>query len=125
MEVPGLGVELELQLPAYATATAMPDPSLVCDLHHSSWKCQILNPLREAKGRTCNFVVPSQICLRCAMTGTPFFFFCLMATPAAYGSSQAKGRTGAAAAGLHPSNSNAGSEPHLLPTLQLVAMLKP
>ena len=27
MEVPRLGVGLELQLPAYTTATAMPDPS--------------------------------------------------------------------------------------------------
>ena len=26
MEVPRLGVQLELQLPAYTTATAMPDP---------------------------------------------------------------------------------------------------
>ena len=26
MEVPRLGVELELQLPAFATATAIPDP---------------------------------------------------------------------------------------------------
>ena len=26
MEVPGLGVEAELQLPAYSTATAMRDP---------------------------------------------------------------------------------------------------
>ena len=33
MEVPGLGVELELQLLAYATAiTAMPDPSPVYNL---------------------------------------------------------------------------------------------
>jgi len=29
MEVPRLGVELELQLPAYATATATPDLSLI------------------------------------------------------------------------------------------------
>ena len=36
MEVPRLGVESELQLPAYATATAMPDLSYICDLHHSS-----------------------------------------------------------------------------------------
>ena len=35
MEVPRLGVESELQLPAYATATAMTDPSHICDLHHS------------------------------------------------------------------------------------------
>ena len=40
MEVPRLGVKLELQLPAYATA--MPDPSLVCDLHHSSQQQQML-----------------------------------------------------------------------------------
>ena len=36
MEVPRLGVNLELQLPAYARATATQDPSCVCDLHHSS-----------------------------------------------------------------------------------------
>ena len=48
MEVPRVGVESELQLPAYTTATAMPDPTHVCDLHHSSWQCQILNPLSKA-----------------------------------------------------------------------------
>ena len=36
MEVPRLGVELELQLPAYTTATATRDLSHVCELHHSS-----------------------------------------------------------------------------------------
>ena len=36
MEVPRLGGELELQLPAYTTATATQDPILICDLHHSS-----------------------------------------------------------------------------------------
>ena len=38
MEFPTLGVESELQLLAYSTATAMPDPSLICDLTtaHSS-----------------------------------------------------------------------------------------
>ena len=44
MEVPRLGVKSELQLLAYATATATPDPSLVCDLHHSSRQCWILSP---------------------------------------------------------------------------------
>ena len=39
------GAELELQLPAYTTATAMWDPSHVCDLQHSSQQRQILNPL--------------------------------------------------------------------------------
>ena len=47
MEVPRLGVELELQLPAYAAVT-MPDPSLACDQHHSSQQCHTLNPLRRA-----------------------------------------------------------------------------
>ena len=36
MGVPRLGVKLELQLPAYATATAKQDPSQVFHLHHSS-----------------------------------------------------------------------------------------
>ena len=42
-------------------------------------------------------------------------FFLFMATPAAYGSSQARTWIGAAAAGLHHSHTNAGSEAHLWP----------
>ena len=38
MEVPRLGVQSELQLPAYTRVTATPDPSHVHDLHHSSWQ---------------------------------------------------------------------------------------
>ena len=49
MEVPKLGVELELQLPADTTAVAMLDLSCVFDLHHSSWQHRILNPLSEAR----------------------------------------------------------------------------
>ena len=49
MEVPRLGVESELQLPAYATATAMQDLSHICDLYHSSWQRRIPNPLSEAR----------------------------------------------------------------------------
>ena len=52
MEVSRLGVELELQLPVYATATAMPDPNRVCDLYHSSRQHWIPNPLSEAGDRT-------------------------------------------------------------------------
>ena len=51
-EVPRLGVQLELQLPPYTTATATADLSHVCDLHHSLWQCQILNLLSEARDRT-------------------------------------------------------------------------
>ena len=50
VEVLRLGVEWELQLPAYTTATAMQDLSHICDLHHSSQRRQILNPLSEASG---------------------------------------------------------------------------
>ena len=35
MEVPRLGVKSELQPLAYDTATAMPDPSPICNLHHT------------------------------------------------------------------------------------------
>ena len=54
MEVPRLGVKSELQLPVYTTdtATAMRDPSHICDLHHSSCQHQILNPLSEARDQT-------------------------------------------------------------------------
>ena len=52
MEVPRLGVKLELQLPAYTTATATWDLSHVCDLHHTSQQCQILNPLSEVRDQT-------------------------------------------------------------------------
>ena len=33
----------------YSTATAMPYPSCICDLYHSSRQRRILNPLSEAK----------------------------------------------------------------------------
>ena len=52
MEVPRLGVESELQLPAYTIATAAQDPSCVCDLHRSSRQHKILNPLIEARDGT-------------------------------------------------------------------------
>ena len=49
MEVLRLGVQSELLLPAYTRAIAMPDPSSICDLHHSSQQCQILNQLSEVR----------------------------------------------------------------------------
>ena len=53
MEVFRLGVESELQLLAYTTATAMWDLSCICDLHHSLWQGQILNLLSKARDQTC------------------------------------------------------------------------
>ena len=80
MEVPRLGVESELLLPVYTTATATWDLSCVCKLYHSSRQHWILNPLSDTRERTPNLMVPSRICFRCATTATPkisfyFFFF--------------------------------------------------
>ena len=50
MEVSRLGVESELQLGAYATAT--PDLSWVCNLYRSLQQSWIFNPLSEARDRT-------------------------------------------------------------------------
>ena len=61
MEVPRVGDELELQLLAYTTATAKPDPSHICDLHYSSWQRQILNLLSKARDGTCILMDTSQI----------------------------------------------------------------
>ena len=51
MEVPRIGVESELQLLAYTTATATQDLSHVCNLHHSSWQRRMLNLLSGPKDR--------------------------------------------------------------------------
>ena len=56
--------------PAYARATATRDLSHICNLHHSSQQCWILNPLIEARDRTHNLMVPSRIHLHCTMMGT-------------------------------------------------------
>ena len=58
-----------------------------------------------------------------------FVFICLFvfsrAAPMACGGSQAKSLIGAVATGLRQSHSNAGSEPHLHPAPQLMAMPDP
>ena len=52
MEVPRLRIKSDLQLPAYATATATWVLSCIYNLHHSSQPCRILNPLSRARDRT-------------------------------------------------------------------------
>ena len=78
MEVPRLGVKSELQLPAYITATATWDPSLICDLHHCSQQHRIPNPLSEARDWIHILMDTSWICFLCATMGTPrmhLFFY--------------------------------------------------
>ena len=74
MEIPRLGVESELHLLAYSTATAVRDLSRDWDLYHSSWQCRITVPLSEARERTHNLMVISHICFRCATMETPKHF---------------------------------------------------
>ena len=69
MEVHRLGVELELQLPAYTTA--MWDASRICDLHHCSWQCLIFNPLSKGKDRNSVLMDTRQVHFHQAMTRTP------------------------------------------------------
>ena len=52
MLVPRLGAESELQLLAYATATATQHLNHICALCHSSQQHWILNPLSEARNQT-------------------------------------------------------------------------
>ena len=49
MEIPRLGVKLDLHLLAYTTATATQDLSCICNLYHSSQQHQIAHPLSEAR----------------------------------------------------------------------------
>ena len=51
VEIPRLGVEFELQLPAYTTAIATSDLSLTCNLY-SLWQCWIPTLLSKARDRT-------------------------------------------------------------------------
>ena len=78
MEVPRLGVESELQLPVYTTATTTPDLSYVCNLYHSSQQHWILNPLNGPRDRTWVLIDTSQVHCCWATMGTPMYllFYC-------------------------------------------------
>ena len=58
----------------------MSEPSLVCDLHHSSQQHQILNPLSKARDRTFDLMDASWVYFCWARTGTPFLSL-LMESP--------------------------------------------
>ena len=52
MEVPGLGVELKLQLPAHSTATAMTNPTLSVTYTEAPDNAGCFNPLSQARDPT-------------------------------------------------------------------------
>ena len=62
MEVPRLGVQSELQLPACATAAALWDSSRMGKLYRNSQQHQILNGFSEAGDGTHIFMDASQVC---------------------------------------------------------------
>ena len=64
MEVPSLGVKLELQLLAGS------EPR-ICELCYSSWQRQTLKPLSEARDQTSILTVTSQIHFHWTTMGTP------------------------------------------------------
>ena len=61
MEFPRRGSQIGATAASLHHSTAMQDPSHAYDLQHSSRQHWILNPLSEARDRTCNLMVPSQI----------------------------------------------------------------
>ena len=72
MEIPRLGVELELKLPAYTTATAIQGLSHVCNLHHRSQQCWIPDPLGKARDRAWVLMDTSWIRFCYTTEGTPW-----------------------------------------------------
>ena len=54
---------LHMKVPrsVYTTATATPDPSRICNLHHSSRQHRILNTLRKTRDWTCILMDTSQV----------------------------------------------------------------
>ena len=114
----------------YTTATATLDPSHVCNLHHSSQQCWILNLLHETRDGTCILMDTSWIHFHCTMTDIPLILYLYEMMDIqliAYVSSQARGQIRAAAASLSHSNShnNTRSKPHLRPIPQLEATPDP
>ena len=76
MEVPRSGCKLEQHLLAYTIAAAMWDSSCNCDQHHSSWQCQIPNPLMEARDWTHILMDTSRICFHYTAIGSLPNFQC-------------------------------------------------
>ena len=75
MEIPRLRVQSELQLPAYDTATAKPDPSCIFDLHNSSQQHRILNPVSGARDWTCILMDTSQVLNPLSHNSNSLIFF--------------------------------------------------
>ena len=78
MEVPKLGVKLDLHLLAYAIAAATDDLSHIYDLHCSLKQCQILNLVRKARDRTCLLMDTGQFLIPLRHNGNSMIFYVLI-----------------------------------------------
>ena len=67
--------QIEAIAAAYTTATATRDPSHVCNLHHRSWQCWILNPLSEDRDWTRNLRFPVRFVSAVPWWELPFICF--------------------------------------------------
>ena len=79
MAIPGLGLDLELQVSAFTTAT--PDSICIFDLHYSSWQHWILNPWSEARDRTRVFMDTSQVHNPLGLKGSSLEFLLSLELP--------------------------------------------
>ena len=113
IEVPRLGVELELKLLAYVR-------------HSHSHAGYLTYWVRLGIEPSSLWILVMFITAgpQWELLGCPFFSL-FRAVPLAYEGSQARGWIGGVAAGLHHSHSNARFEPCLWPTPQLTAMVDP
>ena len=75
IEVPRIGVELKLQLPAYIIATELPDLSHVRNLHHRPQQRWILNPLGKARDWNHILMESSWVQYHWAIMWNPIFSF--------------------------------------------------
>ena len=70
-EVPKLGVQSKLSLPAYTTAPAMLDPSQICNLHHGNTGA-LTHWANKARNWTWVLLDPSWVCCHWATMRTPW-----------------------------------------------------
>ena len=77
MEIPRLGIQSELQLPAYTTVTATWDLSCVCSLHCSLWQHRILNPVSEPGMEPSSSWILVRFVTHWATKGTPSVYLFL------------------------------------------------